>query len=78
MENIVDIEILKQDKLQGLITEYIDIIECSERVNWTFSLFLFSSTFSVMVIADKEISRLVLIFKLHIKWVKYLNFTYIL
>ena len=32
-ENIVDIEILKQDKLQGLIPEYTDIIECSEGVN---------------------------------------------
>ena len=39
-ENIVDIEVLKQDKLQALIPEYIDIIECSEGVNWTSSLFL--------------------------------------
>ena len=44
-ENIVDIEILKQDKLQGLIPEYTDIIECSEGVNWTSSLFLLSSDF---------------------------------
>ena len=29
-ENIVDIEILKQEKLQYLIPEYTDIIECSE------------------------------------------------
>ncbi|WP_367272495.1 hypothetical protein [Clostridium sp.] len=28
-ESIVDIEILKQNKLQGLVPEYIDIIECS-------------------------------------------------
>lgn len=40
VENIVDIEILKQDKLKGLIPEYTDVIECSEGVNWTFSLFL--------------------------------------
>lgn len=46
-ENIVDIEILKQDKLQGLIPEYTDIIECSEGVNWTSSLFLLSSDFSI-------------------------------
>ena len=32
-ENIVDIEILKQGKLQYLIPEYTDIIECSEGVN---------------------------------------------
>ncbi|MDU4325726.1 MAG: hypothetical protein E7I48_10135, partial [Clostridium celatum] len=36
-ENIVDIEILKQEKLQSLIPEYTDIIECSEGVNWTSS-----------------------------------------
>ena len=41
-ENIVDIEILKQDKLQGLVPEYTDIIECSEGVNWTYSLFFFN------------------------------------
>ena len=28
-ENIVDIEILKEEKLQGLIPEYTDIIKCS-------------------------------------------------
>ena len=43
IENIVDIEILKQDKLKGLIPEYTDIIKCSEGVNWTSSLFLLSS-----------------------------------
>lgn len=49
-ENIVDIEILKQDKLKGLVAEYTDIIECSEGVNWTSSLFLLSSDFSIVVI----------------------------
>ena len=38
-ENIVDMEILKQDKLQGLVPEYTDIVECSEGVDWTSSLF---------------------------------------
>lgn len=33
-ENIVDIEMLKQDKLQALVPEYTDIIECSEGFNW--------------------------------------------
>ena len=40
-ENIVDIEILKQDKLQDLIPEYTDIIECRGGVNWTSSLFMY-------------------------------------
>ena len=35
-ENIVDIEVLKQDKLQGLIPEYTDVIEYSQGVNWTY------------------------------------------
>lgn len=56
-ENIVDIEILKQDKLQGLIPEYTDIIECSEGVNWTSSLFLLSSDFSIVVVTTEELSK---------------------
>ncbi|MDT9333595.1 hypothetical protein P3F02_08525 [Clostridium perfringens] len=64
--------------LKDILIEYTYEIIYSEGVNYTSSLFLFSSDFSVVVIADKEISRLVLIFKLHIKWVKYLIFAYIL
>lgn len=60
VENIVDIEILKQDKLQGLIPEYTDIIECSEGVNWTSSLFLLSSDFSIVVVTTEELSKLLL------------------
>ena len=59
-ENIVDIEILKQDKLQGLRPEYTDIIECSEGVNWTSSLFLLSSDFSIVVITTEELSKFLL------------------
>ena len=59
-ENIVDIEILKQDKLQGLIPEYTDIIECSEGVNWTSSLFLLSSDYSIIVVTTEELSKLLL------------------
>ena len=55
VENIVDIEILKQDKLKGLIPEYTDIIECSEGVNWTSSLFLLSSDFSIVVVTTEEL-----------------------
>ena len=60
VENIVDIEILKQDKLQGLIPEYTDIIECSEGVNWTSSLFLLSSDFSIVVVTTEELSKFLL------------------
>ena len=59
-ENIVDIEILKQDKLQGLIPEYTDIIECSEGVNWTSSLFLLSSDFAIVVVTTEELSKFLL------------------
>ena len=59
-ENIVDIEILKQGKLQGLVPEYTDIIECSEGVNWTSSLFLLSSDFSIVVITTEELSKFLL------------------
>ncbi len=59
-ENIVDIEILKQDKLQGLIPEYIDVIKCSEGVNWTSSLFLLSSDYSIVVVTTEELSKFLL------------------
>ena len=54
VENIINIEILKQDKLQGLIPEYTDVIECSGGVNWTSSLFLLSSDFSIVVVCIEE------------------------
>ena len=59
-ENIVDIEILKQDKLQGLVPEYTDVIECSEGVNWTSSLFLLSSDFSIVVVTTEELSKFII------------------
>ena len=59
-ENIVDIEILKQDKLQRLIPEYTDIIKCSEGVNWTSSLFLLSSDYAIVVVTTEEISKFLL------------------
>ena len=59
-ENIVDIKILKQDKLQGLIPEYTDIIECSEGVNWTSSLFLISSDYAIVVVTTEELSKFLL------------------
>ncbi|MFQ9245949.1 MAG: hypothetical protein ACLR3R_00345 [Clostridium paraputrificum] len=60
VENIVVIEMLKQDKLKGLISEYTDIIECSEEVNWTSSLFLLSSDFSIVVVCTEELSKFLL------------------
>lgn len=57
VENIVDIEILKQDKLQGLVAEYTDLIECSEGVNWTSSLFLLSNDYAIVVICTEELSK---------------------
>lgn len=57
VENIVDIAILKQDKLQGLIPEYTDIIECSEGANWTSSLFLLSSDYAIVVVCTEELSK---------------------
>lgn len=57
VENIVDIEILKQDKLQGLVAEYTDLIECKEGVNWTSSLFLLSSDYSIVVVCTEELSK---------------------
>ena len=56
-ENIVDIEILKQGKLQGLVPEYTDIIECSEGVDWTSSLFLLSSDYAIVVVTTEELSK---------------------
>ncbi|MGG7179246.1 hypothetical protein ACQPU1_16875 [Clostridium paraputrificum] len=57
VENIVVIEMLKQDRLQGLIPEYTDIIECKEEVNWTSSLFLLSSDVAIIVVTTEELSK---------------------
>ena len=52
-ENIVDIEILKQDKLQGLVPEYTDVIEVVNGENYTSSLYLLSSDFSIVVVTTE-------------------------
>ena len=59
-ENIVDIEILKQGKLQDLIPKYTDVIECEEGVNWTYSLFLLSSDVAIIVVTTEELSKFLL------------------
>ena len=59
-ENIVDIEVLKKDILKNTIPEYIDVIECKEGVNYTSSLFLLSSDFSIVVVTTEELSKFLL------------------
>ena len=46
--------------LEDIIPEYTDEIICSEGINYTSTLFLLSSDFSVVVIADGELSKLLL------------------
>ena len=59
-ENIVDIEILKQEKLQGLIPEYTDVIEVVNRKNYTSSLYLLSSDYAIVVVCTEELSKFLL------------------
>lgn len=59
-ENIVDIEILKQDKLQGLIPEYADMIECSRGMNYTSILYILSSDVSIVVVCTEELFKFLL------------------
>ena len=60
VENIVDIEILKQGKLQGLIPEYIDMIECSRGINYTSIVYILSSDYSMVVVCTEELSKFLL------------------
>ena len=59
-ENIVDIEILKQDKLQCLVPEYTDVIEVMNGENYTSSLYLLSSDFAIVVVTTEELSKFLL------------------
>ena len=59
-ENILDIEILKQDKLQVLVPEYTDVIEVMNGENYTSSLYLLSSDFSIVVVTTEELSKFLL------------------
>ncbi|MFR7995026.1 MAG: hypothetical protein ACLU6S_09625 [Clostridium sp.] len=59
-ENIVDIEILKQEKLQGLIPEYTDVIEVVNGKNYTSSLYLLSSDYAIVVVCTEELSKFLL------------------
>ncbi|MDU5108560.1 hypothetical protein, partial [Clostridium sp.] len=60
VESIEDVKEVKNGMLKGLLPEYTDEIICSEGVDYTSSLFLLSSDFSVVVIANEEFSKLLL------------------
>ena len=60
VENIKDVKELRNGILKDILPEYTDEIICSEGVNYTSSLFLLSSDFSVVVIANEELSKLIL------------------
>lgn len=60
VESLEDVEAFKSGMLKDILPEYTDEIICSEGVNYTSSLFLLSSDFSVVVIADEELSKLLL------------------
>ena len=59
-ENIVDIEILKQEKLQGLIPEYTDVIKVVNGKNYISSLYLLSSDYAIVVVCTEELSKFLL------------------
>ncbi|EGT0000578.1 hypothetical protein I9Y31_002891 [Clostridium perfringens] len=60
VESIEDVKELKNGMLKDILSEYTNEIMCSEGVNYTSSLFLLSSDFSVVVIADEELSKILL------------------
>ncbi|WP_338631010.1 hypothetical protein [Clostridium baratii] len=60
VESIEDVKELKNGMLKDILPEYTDEIIWSEGVNYTSSLFLLSSDFSVVVIVDEEISKILL------------------
>lgn len=59
-ENIGDVKELKNGMFKDILLEYTDEIICSEVVNYTSSLFLLSSDFSIVVIAYEEFSKILL------------------
>lgn len=60
VESIEDVKVLKGGILKDILPEYTDVIICSEGVDYTSSLFLLSSDFSVVVIADEELFKILL------------------
>ncbi|WP_415318048.1 hypothetical protein [Clostridium perfringens] len=60
VESVEDVKELKNGMLKDILPEYTDEIICSEGVNYTSSLFLLSSDFSVVVIANEELFKFLL------------------
>ena len=60
VENIEEVKELKNGILKDILPEYTDEIICSEGVNYTSSLFLLSSDFSIVVIVNEELSKILL------------------
>ncbi|ELC8351850.1 hypothetical protein G6Z26_13315 [Clostridium perfringens] len=60
IESVQDVTELKNGMLKDILPEYTDEIICSEGVNYTSSLFLLFDDFSVVVIADEELSKILL------------------
>ena len=60
VESIEDVKELKNGMLKNILPEYTDIIECSEGVNWTSSLFLLSSDYAIVVVTTEELSKFLL------------------
>ena len=60
VENIGDVKEVKNGILKDILPEYTDEIICSEGVNYTSSLFLLYNDFSIVVIAEEELSKLLL------------------
>ena len=60
VESKDDVKELKNGMLKDTIPEYTDKIICSEGVNYTSSLFLLSSDFSIVVISNEELSKFLL------------------
>ncbi|MDK0685286.1 hypothetical protein P5F08_04350 [Clostridium perfringens] len=60
VESIEDVKELKNGRLKDILPEYTDDIICSEGVSYTSSLFLISDDFSVVVVANEELSKILL------------------
>lgn len=56
-ENIEEIKELKRDKLNGLISEYTELIECENGECWTSSLFLLSCDYSIVIVTREELYK---------------------
>ena len=56
LESKDDVIEVKENILNGVIPEYVDVIECKGDKQYCLSLFLLSSDYTVIVIATKELT----------------------